>query len=66
MDVRLNLPGRNDIEVRAALSMISDASEILHKLLEGGHSTVAGRLAEAFSICQPNTDALGGYARNCP
>lgn len=76
MDVRLNLPGRNDIEikenirvmtlpaaliscapgyysnnaieVRAALSMISDASEILHKLLEKGHSTVAGRLAGAF------------------
>lgn len=38
----------NPIEVRAALSMISDASEILHKLLEGGHSTVAGRLAAAF------------------
>jgi hypothetical protein len=36
------------VEVRAALSMISDASEILHKLLEGGHSTVAGRLAGAF------------------
>ena len=76
MDVRLNLPDKNDmeikenirvmtlpaalityapgyysnnaIEVRAALSMISDASEILHKLLEGGHSTVAGRLAGAF------------------
>ena len=76
MDVRLNLPDRNDIEVkenirvmtlaaaliscapgyysnnalevRAALSMISDASGILHKLLEGGHSTVAGRLAGAF------------------
>ena len=76
MDVRLNLPDRNDIEIReniqimtlpaaviscapgyysnraiearAALSMISDASEILHKLLEGGHSTVAGRLAGAF------------------
>ena len=38
----------NAIEARAALSMISDASEILHKLLEGGHSTVAGRLAGAF------------------
>jgi hypothetical protein len=36
------------IEARAALSMISDASQILHKLLEGGHSTVAGRLAGAF------------------
>lgn len=38
----------NPIDVRAALYMISDASEILHKLLEGGHSTVAGRLAAAF------------------
>lgn len=35
-------------EARAALSMVSDASEILHRLLEGGHSTVAGRLAGAF------------------
>ena len=38
----------NAVEVRAVLSMISDASEILHKLLEGGHSTIAGRLAGAF------------------
>jgi hypothetical protein len=38
----------NAVEARAALAMISDASEILHKLLEGGHSTVAGRLAGAF------------------
>ena len=38
----------NSIEVRAVLSMISDASEILYKLLEGGHSTIAGRLAAAF------------------
>ncbi len=76
MDVRLQLPDKNDIqsnlnlqimtlpvaliscspgyyinnamEARAALSTIFDASEILHKLLEGGHSTVAGRLAGAF------------------
>lgn len=34
--------------IRAALSMISDASEILAKLLEGGHTTIAGRLAGAF------------------
>lgn len=38
----------NAVEARTALSMISDASEILHKLLEGGHSTIAGRLAGAF------------------
>ncbi len=76
LDLRLNLPGRKDMEIRenlrmmtlpaaliscapgyfsnaaiearAALSMISDASEILHRLLEEGHSTVAGRLAGAF------------------
>lgn len=38
----------NAVDARTALSMISDPSEILHKLLEGGHSTVAGRLAGAF------------------
>ncbi len=36
------------IEMRSALSMISDASSLLRKLLEGNHSTVAGRLAGAF------------------
>lgn len=34
--------------VRTALSMVTDASEILFKLLEGGHSIIAGRLAGAF------------------
>ena len=38
----------NAIDVRAALAMISDASEVLSILLEGGHSTIAGRLAGAF------------------
>jgi Fic/DOC family len=38
----------NPIEAQAALSMISDASEVLPKLLEGGHSTIAGRIAGAF------------------
>lgn len=38
----------NPVEARAALSMISHGSEILPHLLEGGHSTVAGRLAGAF------------------
>ena len=38
----------NPAEARAALAMISDASEILYKLLDGGHSAVAGRLAGAF------------------
>ncbi len=36
------------VEARASLCMIGDASLVLRKLLEGGHSTVAGRLAGAF------------------
>lgn len=34
--------------LRAALAMIRDASDVLNRLLEGGHSKVAGRLAGAF------------------
>jgi len=36
------------IEARAALAMVKDASDVLALLLEGGHSTIAGRLAGAF------------------
>ena len=36
------------VEMRAALAMIGDASDVLGRLLDGGHSTVAGRLAGAF------------------
>jgi len=35
-------------DARAALALIRDASEVLAILLEGGHSTIAGRLAGAF------------------
>ena len=35
-------------EMRAALAMVQDASDLLSRLLEGGHSTIAGRLAAAF------------------
>ncbi len=35
-------------EMRAALAMVQDASGLLSRLLEGGHSTIAGRLAGAF------------------
>ena len=35
-------------DARAALAMIRDASEVLEPLLEGEHSSVAGRLAGAF------------------
>ena len=39
---------QNPTDARAALAMVRDASEILPLLLEGGHSTIAGRLAGAF------------------
>jgi fido (protein-threonine AMPylation protein) len=35
-------------DARAAMAMIRDASGLLARLLEGGHSTIAGRLAGAF------------------
>jgi fido (protein-threonine AMPylation protein) len=35
-------------DARTALAMVRDASGILARLLEGGHSTVAGRIAGAF------------------
>jgi hypothetical protein len=35
-------------DVRAAMATIRDASDVLALLLEGGHSTIAGRLAGAF------------------
>lgn len=38
----------NTTDVRTALTMIQDASEILGLLLDGGHSRIAGRLAGAF------------------
>ena len=39
---------RNATDARAALAMVQDASDVLAILLEGGHSTIAGRLAGAF------------------
>jgi len=39
---------QNSTDARTALSMTRDASEVLERLLEGRHSTVAGRLAGAF------------------
>lgn len=35
-------------EMRAALAMVRDPSEVLRRLLTGGHSKIAGRLAGAF------------------
>ncbi len=36
------------LEIRAALSMINEPSDLLRILLEGHHNTIAGRLAGAF------------------
>jgi fido (protein-threonine AMPylation protein) len=36
------------IEARAVLSMLNNASDLLHHLLEEGHSHIAGRLCGAF------------------
>jgi fido (protein-threonine AMPylation protein) len=44
-------------EMRAALAMIRDASDLLSRLLEGGHSTIAGRLAGAFRNISRDTIA---------
>jgi fido (protein-threonine AMPylation protein) len=38
----------NPTEARTALAMIADASDVLVLLLNGGHSTIAGRLCGAF------------------
>ena len=39
---------RNPVETRVVLSGIRDVSEVLRRLLDGGHSVVAGRLAGAL------------------
>lgn len=39
---------RQSIDSRAALMMIKDSSELLNILLDGGHSTIAGRLVGAY------------------
>ena len=39
---------RNSIDARACLSLLKDGSILLEKLLDGGHSVVAGRLAGAL------------------
>ena len=38
----------NPVDVRAALATFRDGTDLLRKLLDGGHSVVAGRLAGAF------------------
>ena len=43
-----NYFSRHATDVRAALATVRDPSRLLGALLEGGHSTIAGRLAGAF------------------
>jgi fido (protein-threonine AMPylation protein) len=52
-------------ELRAALAMLRDPSEVLRRLLEGGHSKIAGRLAGAFrNIGRPKfADEIIGAVR---
>ncbi len=39
---------RNPVEARIVLSGVRDAGDVLVRLLDGGHSAIAGRLAGAF------------------
>ncbi len=39
---------QHSVDARAALALVRDASQLLPRLLDGGHATVAGRLAAAF------------------
>ena len=39
---------RNPVDVQVVLSAIPDVSNVLRRLLDGGHSVIAGRLAGAF------------------
>lgn len=38
----------NPVDARTALALVHDPSDLLRRLLDSGHSTVAGRLAGAF------------------
>jgi len=39
---------KHPTDARTALALIKDSSDVLGMLLDGGHSTIAGRLAGAF------------------
>ena len=60
------------VDMRAALAMVADASDVLDRLLAGGHSSIAGRLAGAFRNIGRNriaddivaTMRAAGYAVN--
>ncbi len=48
IEVSPNFFAQNPVDARTVLALFPDASEILARLLEGGHSVIAGRLAGAF------------------
>ena len=48
IDATATFYSRNPTDARAALAAIPDASTLLPKLLDGGHSTIAGRLCGAM------------------
>lgn len=58
------------LDLRAALAMVTEPSDLLARLLEGGHTVVAGRLAGAFrnigrdriADCIIETMRTAGYA----
>ena len=39
---------QNATDARTALAMVAEASDVVRRLLEGGHTAIAGRLAAAF------------------
>ena len=49
--------GRNPVETRVVLANVTEVSEILRRLLEGGRSVVAGRLAGACRRIGREADA---------
>jgi len=48
ISISANFFSRYPTDTRAALAMVKDSSDILAKLLHGGHSVIAGRLVGAF------------------
>lgn len=48
VNASLNTYSQNSTDVRTALSLVNSSSDILSILLDGGQSTIAGRLAGAF------------------
>lgn len=48
VNISANTFKQNSIDIRTALALIKEPSEVLSILLEGGHSVIAGRLSGAF------------------